>query len=83
MYDRTTGRRMEVWTTEPAMQFYTGNHITDEMPGKQGRNLCRHAGFALETQHTPDSPNQPIFPTTILYPSDVYKSVTEYRFGTK
>jgi len=82
VYERTTGRRMEVWTTEPAVQFYTGNHITDEMPSKQeGRNLCRHAGFALETQHTPDSPNQAIFPSTILYPGREYKSLTEYRFG--
>jgi len=83
VYDKTTGRRLEVWTTEPAMQFYTGNHLTDTVPSKQGGTLCRHAGFALETQHTPDSPNQPIFPTTILRPGMIYKSVTEYRFGVK
>ena len=84
VYERTTGRRMEVWTTEPAVQFYTGNHLTDKVPSKQeGRNLCRHAGFALETQHTPDSPNQTIFPSTTLHPGMVYKSVTEYRFRAK
>ena len=83
VYDPKSGRRMEVWTTEPAVQFYTGNHITGDMPGKQGGHLCRHAGLALETQHSPDSPNQSIFPTTILRPGMVYRSVTEYRFGVK
>jgi len=80
--EHTTGRSMEVWTTEPAIQFYTANHLTDAIPGKQGRNLCKHAGLALETQHAPDSPNQPQFPSVILRPGGLYQSVTEYRFGT-
>jgi len=83
VYEKTTGRHMEVWTTEPAVQFYVGSHITDKIPSKQGGSLCPRAGLALETQHTPDSPNQPIFPSTILMPGKVYRSATEYRFGTR
>jgi len=81
--EATTGRTLEVWTTEPAIQFYCGNFMTDQMPGKRGRNLCWRGGLALETQHSPDSPNQPGFPSTILRPGAVYKTVTEYRFGVK
>ena len=84
VYEKTTGRYMEVWTTEPAIQFYCGNFITDDVPGKKpGKHLVHRGGLALETQHSPDSPNQPKFPSTILRPGAVYKSVTEYRFGTK
>jgi aldose 1-epimerase len=84
LYEKTTGRFMEVWTTEPAIQFYCGNFLTDKIPSKQaGRNLCYRGGLALETQHSPDSPNQPGFPSTILRPGDVYKTVTEYRFSAK
>lgn len=84
VYEKTTGRYMEVWTTEPAIQFYCGNFITDDVPGKKpGKHLVHRGGLALETQHSPDSPNQPKFPSTILRPGEVYKSVTEYRFGTK
>ena len=82
VHEQTTGRRIEVWTTEPGVQFYTANHVTDAMPGKQGKSLRRHAGLALETQHAPDSPNQPIFPSTILRPNRLHKSMTEFRFGT-
>jgi len=81
--EKSTGRYMEVWTTEPAIQFYCGNFMTDAIPGKRGRNLCHRGGLALETQHSPDSPNQPNFPSTILRPGAIYKSVTEYRFGTR
>jgi aldose 1-epimerase len=84
LYEKTTGRYLEVWTTEPAIQFYCGNFLTDQVPSKKpGQNLCYRGGLALETQHYPDSPNQPAFPTTILRPGAVYKSVTEYRFGVK
>lgn len=83
LYERTTGRYMEVWTTEPAIQLYCGNFMTDTMPGKRGRPLCRCGGLALETQHAPDSPNQPGFLSTILRPGAVYKTITEYRFGAK
>ena len=80
--EQTTGRTLEVWTTEPGFQFYTANHITGAVPSKQGKNLRRHPAFALETQHPPDAPNHPDFPSVILRPSEVYRSVTEYRFGT-
>ncbi len=83
LYEKTSGRFLEVWTTEPAIQFYCGNVMTDKIPGKRGRNLCHRGALALETQHSPDSPNQPDFPTTILRPGAVYKSVTEYRFGVR
>lgn len=84
LYEKTTGRVMEVWTTEPAIQFYCGNFLTDKVPSKQpGKNLTHRGGLALETQHSPDSPNQPRFPSTILRPGAVYKSVTEYRFSAK
>jgi len=83
LYEKTTGRFMEVWTTEPAIQFYCGNFLTDKVPGKRGKNLCHRGGLALETQHSPDSPNLPAFPSTILRPGAVYKTVTEYRFGAK
>jgi aldose 1-epimerase len=84
LYEKTTGRFMEVWTTEPCIQFYCGNFLTDKVPSKQaGKNLCYRGGLALETQHAPDSPNQPSFPSTILRPGEVYKTVTEYRFGVK
>lgn len=83
LHEQTTGRTVEVWTTEPGIQFYSGNFLTDQIPGKRGRNLAHRGGLALETQHFPDSPNQPAFPTTILRPGAVYQSVTEYRFGVK
>lgn len=83
VYEATSGRTLEVWTTEPAIQFYCGNFMTDQIPGKRGKNLCWRGGLALETQHAPDSPNQPDFPSTILRPGAVYKTVTEYRFGVK
>lgn len=83
LYEKTTGRYLEVWTTEPAIQFYCGNFLTDQIPGKRGKNLCHRGGLALETQHSPDSPNQSGFPSTILRPGAVYKTVTEYRFGAK
>ncbi len=83
LYEKTTGRFMEVWTTEPALQFYCGNFLTDKVPGKRGQNLCYRGGLALETQHSPDSPNQPNFPSTILRPGAIYKTVTEYRFSVR
>ena len=84
LFEKTTGRYMEVWTTEPAIQFYCGNFMTDKMPSKtKGKNICYRGGLALETQHSPDSPNQPNFPSTILRPGAVYKTTTEYRFGIK
>jgi aldose 1-epimerase len=82
-----SGRRMEVWTEEPGVQFYSGNFLSGTHVGKSGRAYPRRAGFCLETQHFPDSPNQPSFPNTILRPGERYRSITLYRFavdrGTK
>jgi len=80
VYEPITGRGMEVLTTEPGMQFYTGNFI-EKMKGKYGRTYDCHGGFCLETQRWPDSPNQPHFPRVSLYPDEVYTSMTVYRFS--
>ncbi|NUN01559.1 MAG: galactose-1-epimerase, partial [Bryobacteraceae bacterium] len=78
-----SGRVLEVLTTEPGVQFYTANHFNGKMTGKSGRPYPRHAGFCLETQHYPDSPNQPSFPTTILRPGQTYRTTTVFRFSTR
>jgi aldose 1-epimerase len=75
-----SGRVLEVHTTEPGLQLYTGNDF-DDVPGK--RRYGRYAGVALETQHFPDSPNRPAFPTTIVRPGRPYRSRTVYRFGVE
>lgn len=77
----TTGRHMEVWTTEPGLQFYSGNFLDGTTKGKGGAVYQQYNAFALEAQHYPDSPNQPNFPTTILKPGQVYRQITEYRFS--
>jgi aldose 1-epimerase len=71
---------MEVLTTEPAMQLYTGNFLDGKLTGIGGINYKQHSAFCLETQHFPDSPNHPHFPTTILRPGETFKSTTAYRF---
>ncbi|MGN6368839.1 MAG: aldose epimerase family protein [Phycisphaerae bacterium] len=76
----TTGRKLEVWTTEPGVQFYTGNFLNG-LAGKDGTVYQRHTGFCLETQHFPDSVNHSNFPSTILRPGQKYSSTTEFRFG--
>jgi len=78
--DPQSGRVMEVFTTEPAMQFYTGNFL-DGAPNNGGHK--QHAAFCLETQHYPNSPNQPAFPSTVLKPGQTYKQTTIYKFTTK
>lgn len=78
--DPRSGRVMEVLTTEPAIQFYAGNFLDGSEIGKGGHAYQRRTGFCLETQHFPDSPNQPSFPSTILRPGEVYRSTTLYRF---
>lgn len=79
----TTGRRMEMWTTEPGVQLYTGNFLDGTIPGRDGAKYDRHNGFCLEAQHFPDSPNRPDFPPTILRPGRPYRQTTEYRFTTE
>lgn len=78
----TSGRVMEVLTTEPGVQFYTGNFLNGSVKGKGGRAYNRRAALCLETQHYPDSPNKPKFPTTVIKPGETRKSTTVYRFGT-
>lgn len=83
VYEPTTGRTMEVRTTEPGLQFYTGNFLDGTLRGKNGTVYGKHAGFCMETQHFPDSPNQPKFPSTILQPGQTLQSTTTYTFGVK
>ncbi len=78
----TSGRVMEVLTTEPGLQFYSGNFLDGTFTGFSGAAFKKHFGFCLETQHFPDSPNQPAFPTTVLEPKQTYKTTTIYRFST-
>ena len=78
--ESTTGRVLEVWTTEPAVQFYTGNFLDGTLIGATNRPYPKRSGFCLETQHYPDSPNQPAFPTTVLKPGEEYKSTTVWKF---
>jgi aldose 1-epimerase len=81
--DPTTGRVMEVWTTEPGIQLYTGNFLDGTLVGKSGKAYQRRTGFCLETQHYPDSPNEPNFPTTVLKKGATFKSTTVYRFSAR
>ena len=76
----STGRRMEVLTTEPGMQLYTGNFLDGKLTGVGGVNYKQHSAFCLETQHFPDSPNQRDFPSTVLRPGESYRTTTAYRF---
>jgi len=77
----TSGRTLDVYTTEPGVQFYSGNFLDGTITGKRGAVYARRTGFCLETQHFPDSPNHPAFPSTILHPGTTLTSRTEYRFG--
>ena len=82
VYEPTSGRIMQVWTTEPGVQFYTGNFLDGSVVGSSGGMYRQGDAFCLETQHFPDSPNKPEFPTTTLKPGDTYKSTTIYQFST-
>jgi aldose 1-epimerase len=84
LYDPTSGRFMEVLTTEPGLQFYSGNFLDGTLTNTRGgKRYVKHAALCLETQHFPDSPNQPSFPNTILKPGETYRHTTVYRFSTK
>ncbi len=84
VYDAGSGRLMEVFTTEPGLQFYTGNFLDGTLKGTKGNKVYpQHAAFCMETQHFPDGPNQPSFPNTILKPGEKYHSVTRYQFSVK
>jgi aldose 1-epimerase len=77
-----SGRVLEVLTTEPGVQFYTGNFLDGSIQGKGVKVYGHRAGFCLETQHFPDSPNKPAFPSTVLKPGQQFHSTTVYRFAT-
>ncbi len=79
----TSGRLMEMLTTEPAVQLYTGNFLDGKLKGKKGQAYEKHAGLCLEAQHYPDSVNQPQFPSVILQPGKTYSQSTVYRFSTQ
>ena len=81
--DPASGRQMEVWTTEPGVQFYSGNFLDGTITGKRGVVYGKHSGFCLETQHFPDSVNHPGFPSVILRPGGVYQTETIYKFSAK
>ena len=84
LYHQASGRYMEVRTTEPGIQFYSGNFLNGRLKNTRGNiKYVKHAGLCLETQHFPDSPNQPAFPNTILKPGETYQQITVYKFGTK
>ncbi len=78
----SSGRVLEVLTTQPGVQFYTGNFLDGSIHGKGGKVYQRRYGFCLETQHFPDSPNQPTFPSTVLKPGETFHSTTILRFST-
>ena len=81
VYESTSGRTMEVWTDQPGVQFYTGNFLDGSLTGKEGKVYQQRYGFCLETQHYPDSPNEPNFPTTVLRKGQRYHTTTIYKFS--
>ena len=84
LYDPTSGRYMEVFTTEPGIQFYSGNFLDGTLQyTKNGQRYLQHGALCLEAQHFPDSPNQPAFPNTILKPGETYRQTTIYKFSVK
>ena len=83
VYDSVSGRFMEVFTTEPGVQFYTGNFLDGSVTGKFNTVYKKRYGLCLETEHFPDSPNQPQFPSTVLNPGETYSTQTIYKFSVK
>ena len=83
VYEPTSGRVMEIYTDQPGVQFYTGNFLDGSVTGKAGKVYQKNYGFCLETQHFPDSPNKPDFPSVVLLPGQRYATVTVYKFSTK
>ena len=83
VHDPASGRTLAVTTDQPGVQFYTGNFLDGSLTGKDGTVYGLHAGFCLETQHFPDSPNQPRFPNTILKPGETYHTTSTYTFGVR
>jgi aldose 1-epimerase len=82
-WDPKSGRLMKVYTTQPGIQFYTGNFLDGTITGKGGKVYRQHDAFCLETQHFPDSPNHANFPSTVLHPGQIFRSTTIYKFSVK
>jgi aldose 1-epimerase len=78
-----SGRVLEVYTTEPGVQFYSGNFLDGRLTGIGGAVYEKRYGFCLETEHYPDSPNQPDFPSVVLRPGETYRTQTMYKFGVE
>ena len=83
VYEPTSGRVMEIQTTEPGIQFYSGNFLDGTLKGKEGKVYNKHGAFCLETQHYPDAPNKPNFPSTVLRPGEKYETITIHTFSTR
>lgn len=83
VFEPVTGRTLEITTTEPGLQFYSGNFLDGTIKGTSGRVYGHRSGFCVETQHFPDSPNQPAFPSTVLRPGEEYRSTTVFTFGVR
>ena len=83
VHEPVAGRYMEVYTTEPGIQFYSGNFLDGSITGKSGRAYGLRSGFCLETQHYPDSPNKPEFPSVVLNPGETYRTTTIYKFSVR
>lgn len=83
VYEPVTGRTLDIHTTEPGLQFYAGNFLDGSFTGKGGRAYPRRSGFCLETQHFPDAPNHPSFPSIVLRPDGEYRSQTVFAFGAR
>lgn len=83
VHDPASGRTVELWTTEPGVQFYTGNYLDGTFTGKGGKSYEKHAAFCLEPQHYPDSPNHPEWPSVVLRPGETYRNTFSYRFSVQ
>jgi aldose 1-epimerase len=83
LHEPLSGRLMKIFTTEPGIQLYTGNYLDGTNTGKGGKVYRKNYAVCLETQHYPDSPNQPTFPSTALFPGAVYSTKTIHKFSTK
>ena len=83
LYHAGSGYILEVFTTQPGIQFYTGNFLDGTLTGKNGAKYIKHAGMCLETQHFPDSPNHALFPDTVLRPGEIFQETTIYKFGVR
>ncbi|MBV9438223.1 MAG: galactose-1-epimerase, partial [Acidobacteria bacterium] len=82
VFEPRSGRVLTVLTTQPGVQFYSGNFLDGKLKGKQGKTYPHRGGLCLETQHFPDSPNHPQFPSTVLRPGERYQQETVFRFST-